>query len=784
MAQDPLKPKVSPKIEMPKIAPGMNKVAPVSRPGGKGRSDDATVAAESMSKKDVEKLLARIRKRMDRCIQAESDNRRAALDDLRFKAGDQWPADVAAQRTNDKRPCLTINRLPTLIHQVTNSQRENRPSINVNPIGDRGDPEVALMFRGLIREIERESNADEAYDTAFDNAVSNGFGYWRVLTEFESPDSFNKVIRIKRIRNPFTVYMDPDSQDSVGSDSKYCFVTEMIPKDEFKELYPKAQNISFDQGGVGEKFKNWADADNVRVAEYFEIKNKSRTLVALSNGHIGWKDELVKEVKNKIASGEFTILRERESQVPKIKWYKVNALEVLEEKEWIGDWIPVIKVIGDEIDIEGKVKLFGMIRNAKDSQRMLNYWRTLETELIALAPKAPWVVEEGQIEGHEQEWKQANIKSYPYLSYKATSVNGVMAPPPQRQQFAQIPAGAINAAQNAAQDLMSTTGVRFDSTPGERMIDESGKAITELRRTGDIGAFHFVDNLSRALMHTGAILIDLIPKIYDTKRVVTILREDDSEEHVTIDPNASKPVTEQRMPVAPAQPGQQPDAAKVQKIFNPTFGKYGVTVSTGPSYATKRIEAATQMLDFSKAVPQAGPLIMDLIAKNLDWEGADEIAKRLAKAIPPNLMTPDQKDISPQVQAMLQSMDGQIKQLTAERMQMMKALNDKQADRDIEVSKINHDFEAKMLAVVQKMEQASLSSQTQVQTTFMTHIGAEIKALGDNVGKLMKGIDSNQTTSKDTGEPPVPGARQAGDGQWYLNDPNRPGKYMRVVPRG
>ena len=716
----------------------MNKIPPVKgRPGGKGSKDDDKTSSLGQDKEDTKtaELMTRIRKRMDRCIQAESDNRRDALDDLKFKAGNQWPADVAAQRNFDKRPCLTINKFPTLIHMITNAQRENRPGINVSPIGDRSDPEVAQMYKGMIREIERESNADEAYDTGFDNAVSNGFGYWRVVTEYEAPDSFDQVVRIKRIRNPFTVYMDPESQDSVGSDAKYAFVTEMIPRDEYKELYPDADPLNFEQAGTGETLKNWIASDAIRIAEYFEITSKKRTLVNLSNGWTGWEDELADQTKDDIREKRLEVRAKRESMRPKITWYKVNALQILSEREWMGDWIPIVRVPGDEIDIEGKVKWFGVIRHAKDSQRMFNYWRTSATEIVALAPKAPWVMEEGQLEGHEDEWKQSNTKSYPVLTYKAVSVSGAPAPPPQRQQPGQVPAGIVNAATEAAQDMMATTGVRFDASPNERMIDESGRAINELRRSGDIGAFHFIDNLSRALMQTGIILLDLIPKIYDTPRVITILREDDSEEQVKIDPNAPKAMQQERLP-----------NQKVRKIFNPTYGKYGITVTIGPSYATKRIEAAHSMMEFAKAMPQAAALIMDLIVKNMDWEGADEIAKRLAKALPPNLLIPDMKDVPPQVQAMLQGMEQQVKTLTAELQKAMMALNDKTADRNVEMTKIQNDFEAKLLNVVMQMETKTAATHEKSVSNFNSHIGAQIKELGTSVTQLVHKLEQANET--------------------------------------
>lgn len=715
----------------------MNKITPVQRKGGKGAETDKKSAVDSQDDPKTAELLARIRKRMDKCIGWESDNRKDALDDLKFKAGNQWPAQVAAQRNNDQRPCLTINGFPTLIHQITNPQRENRPGINISPVGDRSDPEVAKMLKGMIREIERESNADEAYDTAFDGAVSNGFGYWRVNVDYEAPDSMNQVVRIVRIRNPFTVYLDPESKDSIGSDAEFGFITEMIPRDEYRDEYPGSAEMNFDQAGIGESLKNWVQQDAVRVAEYFEKEYETRKLVALSNGWTGWEDELADEVKDQIEDGSVKIKRERESRVPHIKWYKVNAVEVLDERDWVGDYIPIIRVPGDEIDIEGKVKFFGVIRMAKDAQRMKNYWKTLFTELVALAPKAPWVVEEGQIEGYEDQWKAANIKSLPYLQYKGTSVGGTQAPPPQRQQFAQIPAGVVQGALEAEQDIMSTTGVRFNANPNERLMDESGIAINELRRNTDIGAFHFTDNLSRALMHTGVILIDLIRKVYDTPRVATILREDDSEELVEVDPSAPKPVSERRM-----------ENGKIRKIFNPTYGKYGVTVTIGPSYATRRIEAASSMMEFARAFPPAAQIIMDLIAKNMDWEGAEEIAKRLAKAIPPQYLTPDMKDVPPQVQAMLQNLEMQVKQLVTERGQLAKALDDKQQDRALELKKIDNDFEAKLMKIVADVETKAAATHEKAVASFNAHVGSRIDALVNEVEGVKQTFDKQDEEAR------------------------------------
>jgi hypothetical protein len=682
------------RIGMPSVQPGMNKRAP-----GLEGADDKDRRALGADKKgeDDEKILGRIRKRMDRCIGAEADNRKSAVAALKFKAGDQWPSDVASQRNTDRRPCLTVNKLPIFIRQITNDQRQNRPAINVSPVGDRGDKEVAKMYRGMIRAIERDSNADVAYDTAFENAVSNGFGYCRILTEWEDGASFRQVIRVRRVRNPFTVYLDPDHQEPDGSDCRYGFVTEMVPKDEFEDLYPDATPVSFTQAGQGEKLKNWTDKDGIRVAEYYELKTDMADLIELDTGHVGWKDDLSDEVKKKLADGRIMARRERKAERHKVMWYKVTAIEILDEKEWPGHSVPLYPVIGNEIDIEGKVKLTGLIDAAMDPQRMYNYWRTKETEAIALAPNSPWLVEEGQIEGHEQEWRNANTKPMPYLSYKGTSVSGHPAPPPQRQPFAQVPAGIEAAIQGAAQDMMATTGIRFDpasQSASEADHRESGRMLREVRRSTDIGAYHYVDNLARMLRRLGHDMVDLIPKVYDETQVLTILREDDAEEQVKLDPHAGQAFTEE---------SQGPGKPKI-KVFNPKAGKYGVTVTIGPSYATKRIEAGESMMEFAKAMPAVAGLIADLIAKNMDWEGGEEMAARLAKAVPANLLSTDHKDMSPQVQALVQSLQSQLQQLGQQLQAAMAQLNDKSEDRAIARQKIEADFEAKILATLSRAE--------------------------------------------------------------------------------
>lgn len=674
-------------IGLPEIDPGMNKkYSPDIDPPEKAKGDKADPI--KTSKRDQEKLLATARKRFKACVESEADNRKKALEDLKFKAGEQWPADIRQQRSNEKRPCLTINTIPTLTHQVSNDLRQNRPAINVSPVGNKSDKQGAQAFAGMIKSIERDCAADIAYDTAITSAVDIGFGYWRILTEYESEKSFNQVLVIRRVRNPFSVYLDPMRQEPDGSDSTFGFVTEMLPREEYKAKYPKANKLGWTEKGVGDELSQWIERDAVRIAEYFTIDHDMRRLVQLATGHVGFYDDLDDSIKADIEAGRMEILNEREAEVQSVTWYKITGLEILETRRWPGRWIPIVEVVGEEIDLQGKVIRNGMIRNAKDPARMKNYWASSKTEMVALAPKAPWIGAEGQFEGHP-EWDQAHVKTYSKLEYRPLDLEGHPVPPPSRQPMVGVPQGIVEAEQSSAQDMMAATGVRFNATAQDRLYDESGKALREIRRNTDIGAFHYMDNASRSLRHSGRILIDLIPKVYDSQRVVTILREDDTQESITIDPNQGAATKTNPRAAAPA--------AKL--VFNPSVGEYGVTVTTGPSYATRRIEAHEQMMDFARILPEKGSLIAHLIAKYSDWPGSDEVYKLLMKALPPNLLAPSPKDMPPQVGAFVSGLMQQMAKLMAERKQMLKDLTDMSADRQVKMHKIDTDFEAKIAKI-------------------------------------------------------------------------------------
>ena len=671
-----------------------------------------------------EAFLAKAVKRFHRAETNEGPNRMMALDDLKFKDGMQWPEDIKAQRTLEKRPCLTINKIKTFVHQITNDQRQNRPAISVSPIGDKADKATAKMLKGLIKQIERQSNADVAYDTGFESAVSMGWGFWRIYPEYEYDGSFDQCLKIERIRNPMRVYMDPDAIMPDGSDAQWCFISDLITREEFDVQWGEAKATPWNEGTVGDEWDKWSNQTHVRIAEYFYIVTTKRELVQLENGHVGYKDELDEELAAIIKERPDFVTRKRDVEERKVKWAKITSHEILEEQTLECKWIPVVRVIGDESDIEGKVNYAGIIRDAKDPQRMYNYWSTSETEMIALAPKAPWVMEEGQLEGHEKRWQQANIKSLPYLLYKGTSIGGKQVPPPGRQTFDGPPQAIVNAKIGAAQDMQAVTGIRFDATMNERMYDESGKALRELKRVGDLGNFHYIDNLARSLRHTGRILVDWIPKIYDTRRVLTILREDDQEEQAIIDPGSPK-----------AYQQRQTEDGKTERLYNPRVGDYEVAVTIGPSYATKRAEAADSMMAFIGAYPPAASVAGDLIAKNMDWPGAEEIAARLETLLPPALQEQMIKDLPDEAKGIVANLMQQTQQMKQQLDQAAAMLGDKEKDRAIDREKIARDYEAKMTDIAAGMQETIIKVIADQQ---QNQGGQMEKIIGDFEAKMAK----------------------------------------------
>jgi hypothetical protein len=570
---------------------------------------------------------------------ADTMNRQEALEDLKFGGGDQWPVELQNSRNLESRPVITVNKVDNYCRQVANQQRQQRPRIKVHATNTHDDMVDAQTIQGIIRHIEVNSNADHAYDNAFEYAVRMGWGYMRVRTDYVSEDSFDQEIYIDPIDNPFTVYFDPNSVAPDGSDADRCLITTMMLKSEFRKLYPDADDggTSFTQRGTGDSQSEWITKEDIRLAEYYYTVREKAKLYLLSDGTATFADD--KDFFNRLAAYGIEVIDQRDSFKKTIKYCKMTAVEILEERDWAGKYIPIVPVYGRHIVIGDKRKKFGMIRYAKDPQRMYNFWQTSITESVALAPKAKWILAEGQDEGHESDWANANIKSFPVLRYKQTDIDGRPAPPPVRMQPEPPPTGVMAAAAGVNDDIKAIMGIFDPAQLGQGNI--SGKAINGQQQQVDLTNFDYYDNLTRSIAHIGKICLDLIPKIYDTERVMRIIGDDGKPELLTIN--------------------QQDSVGRV--LNDISVGQYDVVMETGPGYNSKRQEAVDNMLPLLSAAPELMGVAGDLVFRNMDWPGADIIADRLAAANP-MAQIDDKSKVPPQVQMQLAMSQKQIQELT------------------------------------------------------------------------------------------------------------------------
>ena len=656
---------------------------------------------------------------------ADTMNRQEALEDLKFGAGDQWPVELQNSRNLESRPVIVVNKVDNYCRQVSNQQRQQRPRIKVHATNTHEDMVDAQTISGIIRHIEVNSNADHAYDNAFEYAVRMGWGYMRVRTDYISEDSFDQEVYIDAVDNPFTVYFDPNSVLPDGSDADRCLITTMMLKEEFRKLYPDADDggTSFTQRGTGDSQSEWITKEDIRLAEYYYTVKEKAKLYLLSDGTATFADD--KDFFTRLANYGIEVVDTRDSYKKTIKYCKLTAVEVLEERDWAGKYIPIVPVYGRHIVIGDKRKKFGMIRYAKDPQRMYNFWQTSITEGVALAPKAKWLLAEGQDEGHENDWTNANIKSFPLLRYKQTDIDGRPAPPPTRLQPEPPQAGIMAAAMGVDNDIKAIMGVFDPAQLGQGNI--SGKALNGQQQQVDLTNFDYYDNLTRSISHVGKICLDLIPKIYDTERVMRIIGDDGKPELLTINQRDS-----------------------VGRVLNDiSVGQYDVVMETGPGYNSKRQEAVDNMLPLLSAAPELMQVAGDLVFRNMDWPGADIIADRLAAANP-MAQIDDKSKIPPQVQMQLAMSQKQIQELT----QAVQA-RDLMLQNRMDVEQLRQDSETKRTLMKEtgraneaELREASDRAEMQMRvegqandTVIRTQTQLEIERMKQEIALLLAQVD-------------------------------------------
>ena len=575
-----------------------------------------------MPEQDTEQLdfMGLARKRFSASAEDEKELRAKFVSDLKFASPDgdeQWDPQVKMQREMAGRPAMSFPRCHTFVQQVSNEARQKKPQIKFAPRLDQ-DKDTAECLEGIARYIQYDSQAQVAYETAIEYSAGGSFGYYRFLTEYCDDESDDLELKVVPVFDPLTIYgiLVPAC---FNRKPRYAFVIEDIPKEEYKAKYPDSQLASLPWSDAEKENQGWVGSDSVRIAEYWlcepvKVKGKRRP---------GWK----------------------------VTSRKINGFEILpgddgetSETEWPGSCIPIIPVLGKQMIMEGKPKLFSVVRPQKGAQQLINYSKSRIAETLSTAPISPFIMVEGQDAGYETEWNSLNTVVRPTLHYKNVDNAGRPAPPPSRQVY-EPPIQSLSAfVAQEVDDMKATTGI-FDASLGNNANETSGKAILARKDQSNLTTMHYIDNLGRSFKQAGDIIAEVVPKIYDTEREIEILGEDEKQKVITIN-------------------AMYTDEGGKQRHYKVKDAKMSYVVTMGQAFDSKRAESFDTMQNVLQAAPQLLNIIGDVFFRQSDLAGADEIADRLHAMLPPQLQKSDD-GIPPQAQAQIAQITPQAQQAHA-----------------------------------------------------------------------------------------------------------------------
>lgn len=590
--------------------------------------------------KSEEDFLQDMRENHQADVDFDRHNREDALDDKKFSAGEQWDPVVLEQRKG--LPNLVINNIPQFTAQLVGDWRESRKAIKVLPSTDE-DTDIASVRGDLIRAIEMQSRADRIYDTAFESLVQCGDGAFRVAVEYARDDVFDQDIFIRPIEDALAVVWDRYSVDPTGRDARHVFVDDRIPKKEFNKKWPKANPDNLDTDGLMDRVSidGWADDESYRVTEYWRLIERQRLMGLFENGRIF---ELTKENENEVIQQNGYPVKTRLSWCSYAQMHLVTGHAILSGPyEYRLNRLPIVRMSGRVVNVAGRRIRYGLVRFMKDPVRLKNFWRSIAAEQLGYAPKAQWMATESAVEGREEKIRKAHLSRDPLLIFNdeaefGRNVQRLDPPAPQ--------AALLNEAQVNAQDMKDVTGIH-DASLGIKSNETSGRAIMARQREGDVANLTFHDNGNAAVLEAGDVINQLIPQIYDGTRVVRTIGEDEAQKFVRIND--------------PMNPG----------AIDISVGQYDVALSTGTSYTTRRVEAAQAMMDAIQVWPDLMGIAGDLVAKAQDWPGAEKLAERLKKTIPPHFLEEGEEGgglgVTPQ---QLQEMQMQLQQLAMENQEL------------------------------------------------------------------------------------------------------------------
>lgn len=638
-----------------------------------------------------EAIVQEAKDRFKKCLDWEADFRRLYLMDVKFANGDadngwQWPDDLRKDREKNRRPALTINKTAQYVAQIVNDMRQNECSISIKPMGQEASFDAAQILEGLMRHIEYISSAQNIYDEATESQVEGGIGYWRVIQQYTDDQTFDQELLIAPVRDTLSVILDCDIKQKDGSDARYGFVFDDIPEKEFERQYPGVdiKDVSGTGTGLNEQ-DDWVRDGNIRIAEYYRILEKRDKLIHLEDEQGQAAEFKRSEIPDKYRKrfeelGEN--VKDRDITTKQLEWYKIAGAKIIDQRKLKGKYIPLIRLIGKERVIEGRLERKGHVRALKDPQRMYNYNSSGQVEYGAMGTKTQWMVATDAISGNEVAWNNMNRDNAAYVTFKHRDEDGNEIPPPQRIEPPGTVPAFLDGMKIAAAEMELASGQQA-SQQQNPAVERTPAAINAREKKGEVATSHYTMNRSIALRHTGRILLDLIPYIYDTERVIQILGKDGSQTKVKVQPDLKE-----------AMQIQSERDQVTEVLFNPKVGKYEVESDVGPAYASQRQEAWNAFVQITANNAELVSEIGDLMFQSADFPLADEISerfKRKIRATMPWLLDETPGPVIAELQKQIQTLSGQLADSLQELAEKKIAIKGKDEKRDIEVYRAKTD---------------------------------------------------------------------------------------------
>jgi len=774
-----------------------------------------------------DEIIVEAQRRFRACEEWEATARSNFDYDYKFANADsvnmyQWDSWVVGDRIANDRPCLTINKTKQHNLQIVNDGKQNKPGVNIRPVGDTASFEAAQIFQEVVRHIEYISNAETIYDSASEFQVDAGIGYWRVVTDYLSDRSFDQEIYLKRIKDPRSVYLDPDINEIDGSDANFGFVFTDMSRDLYEAKYPKFKDVG---GSVvfNNMSEGWYNQRTVRVCEYFRKTNKEDKLVYFIlpetqeeiEGFLSELPQDAKDIFNEIKWRENNIpveqrtYRERDVVRGEIQWFKIAGNIIIDRKPWLGKYIPIVRIVGRELIIDGILDRVGHTRALLDPQRIYNVNSSANVEYGALQTKSPITASAAAVEGHEEYYRTANTVNHAWIPFNEYDEDGNKLSPPQRMAAPQASPAYVQQMQIAQNEMMMVSG-QYQAQMGEAENAKSGVAINARQRQGDRATYHFIDGQAIGIRYTGKILIDLIPKIYDKKRIMRIEAKDGTVINLTIDPNAAEAFKKILPEGEPTVSNEQ----AIDVIFNPNVGIYTVQSDTGPSFATRRQEAFNALTQIAASNKEFMNVAGDILWKVADFPEAQLLAQRWRRIIPPNILGDAP---NPQMTEAMEQAAQKIEQQLAIIAKQTQELADRSREFDLKdreltlkenvavdnatiaaIKEIREDYRAisdRLTAlgnsgpgisveqiqplikdaVIEALQNGQKFGEDEANAPGMHNGGTPIALPEAPVEGEEEAVEEAQEE-----EPPVEGAKKAKDGNWYVPNPDEPGKFLMV----